>query len=152
MAWFGPKLEPGERVVLRHWPERFVYGLGALIAAMDVGSLFAVDRYVARSGAPGGQELMLFAIGAVVLSLALLPLMVWFLRLAVVTDRRLLVRNEMSWSNSRQIRLHEIEDAYQEDGRFHIRGAGRTLEFPCLPGLARPLLKALSREPEVGLP
>lgn len=138
-------LEPGERILLRHWPPRLVYGLAGMIAAIDVASFLAVDRYVARSDAPGGRELMLFALGAGVLSLALLPLMVWFLRLAVVTDRRLLVRNEMSWSNPRQIRLNEIEEARQEGGRFHIRGAGQTLEFPCLPFLARPLLKALGR-------
>lgn len=145
MAWFGPQLEPGERVVLRHWPARLAYGLAGLIAATDIGFFLALYWYVNRIDALDERELTVAILVAMVIVLAPPPLFILSTRLAVVTDRRLLVRDGMSRSDPKQIRLHEIEEARQEGGRLHIRGAGQTLDFPCSPGLARPLLKALGR-------
>ena len=148
MTRIGEILEPGERIVLQHWPSRWIYGIAALFAAADLAVLFVVGWVVVVSDVPDGMFLMLVTAGLVGLMLVLLPPMVGLLRLAVITDRRILVRDGMTWANPKQIRCSDIEEARQNGGRFEIRSVARTLEFPCPPQFARGILAALGREAE----
>ncbi len=147
MGWFNPKLEPGERVVLRHWPTRLAYGLAGAIAALDTGLFLAVFWYVKQTDALGERELTVAILVAAVIVLAPVPLFVRSARLAVVTNRRILARNGIFWSKPKQIRLHEIEEVRLRGKRVDIRGGGQTMDFPCPRFLARSLIKALGREP-----
>ena len=148
MARLKEMLEPGERIVLQHWPRPWVYGITGLLAVTDFLALAIVGWFVAVSDVPDGALLMLVMAGFVVLSLALLPLMAGWLRLAVVTDRRILVRDGMTWSRPKQIRRNDIEEARQNGGKFEIRSVSRSMEFPCPPQLGRRILAALGREAE----
>lgn len=148
MARISEILEPGERIVLQHWPRPWVYGIVGLLAATDFAALGIVGWFVAVTDVPDGALLMLVMAGFVVLSLVLLPLMAGWLRLAVVTDRRVLVRDGMTWSHPKQIRRNDIEEARLNGGKFKIRSAVGSMEFPCPPQLGRRILNALGQETE----
>lgn len=141
-------LEPGERIVLQHWPSPWVYGIASLFAASDFAAFGVMGWFVWSSGVPDGELLLLVTAGFVVLMLASLPFLVGLLRLAVVTDRRVLVRDGMTWANPKQIRCGEIEEARQIGGKFEIRSTVRSVEFPCPPQFASRILAALGREAE----
>lgn len=146
MARLKELLEPGERIVLQHWPSRWVYIIVGVIAASDFATFVVVGWFMWSSGVPDGELLLLVTGGFAALSLALLPLMVGWFRLAVVTDRRVLVRDGMTWGNPKQIRRGEIEEARQTGSKFEIRSTVRSVEFPCPPQFARRILAALGRE------
>lgn len=69
-------LEPGERVVLRHWPVRLAYGLAGAVAALDAGFFLVVYWYLKRIDAMGERELAVAILVAAVIVLALAPLFI----------------------------------------------------------------------------
>jgi hypothetical protein len=148
MARINEILEPGERIVMQHWPRQWVYSIVGLFVATDLAVLIVVGWVVWASELPDAELLLLVMAGFVVLSLALLPLMVGFLRLAVITDRRVLVRDGMTWSHPKHIRRSDIEGARQNGGKFEIHSITRTVEFPCPPQLASGIFAALGRNAE----
>lgn len=108
MSWFGPKLEPGERLVWRSpkMPTGRELVFGVSIVAAIVAAMFAIMLWMS---AP--ENTVFAVINAANVGILLLStfffLQQW--RLAV-TDRRLLMRRAAFWRAPREIPLCEIED------------------------------------------
>ncbi len=115
MSWFGPKLEPGERVVIRR-PDRrdgtFWQGLMAVLLVVEL--VVFVAMHEAFGIGRRGTGVLLFAVFALVAFAATR----WRL---IVTDRRLLHRRGLFLSRIEEIRLDEIEDVRSEMGAFAER-------------------------------
>lgn len=146
MARLDEIIEPGERIIARHWPVWLVYSLlGSLVLsdAMVLGLLLVL----ATDGDPEFRQVLLiigvvFAFGAVLM----IGMMFHVLRRAIVTDRRVLVRKGFSWSDPQQMRREIIEDVYQQGQVLVVSGGGHALKIPCPPSFAPYILKAIGRQ------
>ncbi len=141
-------IEPGERIVARHWPDWLVYLLLGVMVLSDV-MVFAMLLFLAGDGDPAFRD-MLLIIGVAFAFFAVVTVAVVFhaLRRAIVTDRRVLLRDGLFWSNPLQIRREIIEDVHQQGQALVVSGGGHTLEIPCPPAFAPYILKALGRQPQ----
>ena len=123
MGWFGPKLEPGERILVRH-PDHsgggFWAGVLAVIVAVELVALVAMDKAFGL----GRTETMILLMVPIFLLSAVATR--WRL---IVTDRRLLCRRGLFAVRVETIRLDEIDDIRIEAGAFAerivIRARGR---------------------------
>ncbi len=141
-------IEPGERIIARHWRGWLVYGLLGAIVLSDI-MIFGLLLFLASDGDAEFRGALLI-IGVAFAFVAVLTLGVMFhvLRRAIVTDRRLLVREGFFWSNPLQIRREIIEEVYQQGQLLVVSGGGRTLDIPCPPAFSPYILKALGRQPQ----
>lgn len=108
MSWFTPKLEPGERLILRQpkAPGRLGLILGLLLALLSwLGSYLFIDWISPNGVEPHGYILSLF-LPAQVLG-QIVSARKW--RVAL-TDRRLIIRRSIFRGAPREILLSEIED------------------------------------------
>lgn len=140
MNWFGPKLEPGERVAVA-MPGRedrgfwlgmcgfLVVVLGGLAIAMDV--FLEIDRYTFGIVLWGSFALLGFACTR------------WQL---IITDRRLLRRRGLR-SHIEEIALDQVEDVRTEMGSFAepivIRAGGRETVIAMIGVDPAPIVKAI---------
>lgn len=130
MSWFGPKLEPGERLVWRY-PEALTGRHWAFVIVVPVAlaaAMFAIEFWM---GSP--ENTVFYMINATTSGMLLLVLysLILMWRLAV-TDRRLLVRRPAFWREPRGIPLHEIEDIRMNIAAGHAlaRGGGQEIVIP----------------------
>jgi hypothetical protein len=140
MSWFGPKLEPGERIVVA-LPGREDHGFwvgmggflvvveGALVMAMD--AFLGIDRLTTVIVFGGSFALLAFALSR------------WQF---IVTDRRLLRRRGLR-SRVEEIALGEVEDIRTEMGSFAerivIRANGREMTIAMIGVDPAPIVRAL---------
>lgn len=129
MSFFGPKLEPGEKVVLRR-PAPFTWRqsvFGLAVAAAVVATTLAISLWL---GSPSGA---FFAVMIVVfLELRILfELWGWRRVMLAITDRRLLVKQAGFWWSPREVRLDEIENIRMNVAVYFIvvRGGGQEIEI-----------------------
>jgi hypothetical protein len=141
-------IEPGERIIARHWPGWLVAGLLGTIVVSDI-MVFGLLLFLATDGDPEFREvLLIIGVAFAFIAVVTLGLMFHVLRRAIVTDRRVLVRKGFSWSSPQQMRRDIIEDVYQQGQRLVVSGGGHTLEIPCPPAFAPYILRALARQPQ----
>ena len=88
-SWFRPRLDPGERIVLRHPPVWFVLLLILLVVGIASAPIIAVMSHARADSWSTGSILSNLAVGAVVLTALLFFLGRWQV---AVTNRRVLVR------------------------------------------------------------
>ncbi len=114
-GWIGPKLEPGERIVLRH-PDHSGGGVWAgvlaVLVAVELVALVAMDKFFGF----GRTETMILLLVPVLLVAAVVTR--WRL---IVTDRRLLCRPGPFGARYNEIRLDAVEDVRIEAGAFAER-------------------------------
>ncbi len=140
MGWFGPKLQPGERVVHRvsllpRWLPALTAVAGLVLAAPAIPRLAAGEDIVV--------ETVRAAVGLFALAIAGMygasrtgPLL--------VTDRRLLVRDGRE--RYEEIPLAEIDDVTRYrlgDGLF-VAGHGRKIIVPCKEKTATSICAAIA--------
>lgn len=121
--WLGPKLEPGERIVLRH-PDRsggeVWAGVLAALVAVEFVALVAMHKLFGF----GRTETKLVLLVPILLLLAVVSR--WRL---IVTDRRLLFRPGLFGTRVEEMRLNAVEDVRIEAGalaeRIVVRASGR---------------------------
>ncbi len=121
--WFGPKLEPGERILIRHPDHRggaFCAGLMAVVIAVELVALIAMDKFFGF----GRTETMILLLVPILMVAAVVTR--WRL---IVTDRRLLCRRGPLGAWFVEIRLAAVDDVRIEAGAFAerivIRARGR---------------------------
>lgn len=141
MSWFGPNLEPGERVVLRNMDDRLVWwqtGLLALwLGSIALPNFLKLDVHESRFWETVGFLL-------VIPLLVLLRAWAGSIWLWVLTDRRIVAREKPS-TPARMLPLDAIEE-WQIDGDIlHVRGDGEVMELTvtdrfCAGGRLRDLL------------
>lgn len=129
MSWFGPKLEPGERVVWR-LPATLTarqWTTGLAIAAAVVAMILAVALWF------GSPNTAFFAMMIVILfGFRILPdCCGWGRTIYVITDRRLLAKRSAYWWSPTEIRLDEIEIIWLNAATYFIvvRGGGQEIEI-----------------------
>ena len=141
-------LESGETVLYRHWPDWLLFCVLGFMVLTDILAFGAL----AVLAADGDIELDSLRIVGVILAftaVTTIAVLYLVLRIAVVTDRRVFLRDGILWSNPKQMRHHEIEEVRRRGGSLVISGGGRTLVIPCPAFLAPPLLAVLGRTAEV---
>jgi hypothetical protein len=140
MSWFAPKLEPGERMILRHPPVWLFVVLAVVVvtiaAAPTVTDLLNRRIESWTEGTIGPDAV----IGAVML----LP--VWFFvgrwHIAV-TDRRVLLRQGFFGWRIEAMDRRDIEAVYFSNGALVVAGQGRELSTFCIALYTGPLLKQI---------
>lgn len=135
-------LEPGETIRLIHWPNWFVYAVVAFLAVSDV---LVVTAMLLLLGGDALEPEILYTVIVLFLAASGLVLLVSvrLLRIAVVTDRRVMHRSGLGWAHPIELRLPEIESVEQRRGMVIVAGAGREISFPCPPAMAARILNAL---------
>ena len=141
MSWFGPKLEPGERIVVA-MPGRedhgFWVGMGAFLFVVEGGLAIAMDAFL---GIDRLTTVIVFWGSFALLGFACTR---WQL---IITDRRLLRRRGLR-SNIEEIALDEVEDVRTEMGSFTerlvIRSAGRETVIKTLGIDLAPIVRTLN--------
>lgn len=122
MNIFPPKLEPGERIVVRHPPVWLAVLVGAVMGALATAPIVA-GLSQGGDGAEGAIWPVLAA-GAILLLVVLLVLGRWRI---LVTDRRVLVRQSNLAGAVESIPREDIETAHQINGTLFIEGKGRVI-------------------------
>lgn len=143
MSWFGPKLEPGEQIVVA-MPGRgdhgFWAGMGAFLFVVEGGLVMAMDAFL---GIDRLTTAIVFGGSFALLGFACTR---WQL---VVTDRRLLRRRGLR-SRVEEIALKEVEDVRTEMGSFTerivIRAKGREMVIAMIGIDPAPIIRALRNE------
>lgn len=140
MSWSAPKLEPGERVVLRHPPVWFVvvvvFFIAGVAAAATITNMLngRIDSWSAGSIAPD------MVLGAVLMFAVLFFLGRWQV---AVTNKSVLVRHGILGLSIEVIPRADIEAAYFINSTLLIEGNGRYISTFCLPRFAGPLLRQI---------
>lgn len=140
MRWFGLKLEPGERVVLRH-PPVWLFVVAAVFVVAVAAAPTVTDLLNRRIGSwTEGTIGPDAVIGAVML------LIVWFFigrwRVAV-SDRRVFLRQGFFGWRIEAMARRDIEAAYFSNRDLVIVGRGRELSTFCIARFTGPLLKQI---------
>ena len=132
MGWFGPKLEPGERVVLRRSGRRLMLWLAALLLFVFLPLEFGLFLADEADGLSLERLLVLAPVAAVSLLLPALPLLFgevgWKL---AVTNRRLLHRPNGRETTVEEIPIAEIETVRQDiaANRIVVQGGPREISL-----------------------
>lgn len=131
MNWFGPRLEPGERVVWRlpapltrrQWIIRLA------ITTVIVAAILAIALWL---GSPNAAFYAMVMVLAALMRFRL-PNYIsgWERTVYAITDRRLLEKRSISWWSPIEIRLDDIESIYLNAATyfFVVRGGGQEIEF-----------------------
>jgi len=140
MDWFGPKLEPGERIILRHPPIWLFFVVAVFVVAV-MAAPTVTDLLNRRIGSWTEGTIWADAvIGAVML------LIVWFFigrwRVAV-TDRRVFLRQGFFGWRIEAMARRDIEAVYFSNGTLVIAGRDRELSTVCIARFTGPLLKQI---------
>lgn len=140
MGWPGPKLEPGERIVVRH-PPIWLFVVLAVFVVMVAAAPTVTDLLNRRIGSwTEGTIGPDAVIGAVLLLAA------WFFFgrwRVVVTDRRVLLRQGFFGLRIEAMARRDIEAAYFSNGALVVAGQGRELSTFCIARFTGPLLKQI---------
>lgn len=140
MGWFGPRLEPGECIIVRHPPIWLFVVLAVFVVAVAAAPTVTdlLNRRIESwtEGTIGPDAV----IGAVML------LIVWFFigrwRVAV-SDRRVLLRQGFFGWRIEAMARRDIEAAYFSNRGLVIVGRGRELSTFCIARFTGPLLKQI---------
>jgi hypothetical protein len=150
MGWFGPKLEPGERVMLRH-PARLKKSdwiLGTIMAAVVGGLIFAFFVWLV----PRWRPWLAISMGAICFAQIILVVLGKNMWWVLITDRRLLVQALAPWRPSQEMPLGSIDSVSLDTAshRISVRGGERTLWINAnlveLPVLKQALARAVAKE------
>ena len=132
MNWFTPKLEPGERVVLKRSTGQHMLWLLALILFVFLPLEFGLLLAGELASLSPGRALVLLAAATASLTLVILPSLLgsWGWRLAV-TNRRVILRAEGTGSDIEEIGIHEIETIQPDypGNRILLRGQTAVLNL-----------------------
>lgn len=145
MSWFGPKLEPGEHIVVA-LPGRedhgFWVGMGGFLAVVEGALVIAMDAFL---GIDRLTTAIVFGSSFALLGFALSR---WQF---VVTNRRLLRRRGLR-SRVEEIALNDVGDVRAEMGAFAerivIRAKGREMTISMIGVDPAPIARALRNERE----
>ncbi len=143
MGWFAPKLEPGERLVLRGPRRRWQPAWAILLIPVALMIYDGAEEYL-------GHGWTLFFVALLLGTAATYPLAAYARWRVFVTDRLLLVRNKALRWRMDEMRIGEIEEVHHDipANAVVVRGGGREIRFdPDLIELPE-LKQALGREPE----
>jgi len=131
MSWFGPKLEPGERVVWRLPPpltgRQWIIRIA--VTAVIVAAILAVTLWL---GSPNAAFIAMMMVLAVFIRFRLpYYLSGWERTLYVITDERLLAKRSIYWRSPIEIQLDDIESIYLNAAIYFIvvQGGGQEIEF-----------------------
>jgi len=140
MGWFGPDLQPGAQVVLRHPPVWLAVVLAVFVVAIAAAPTVTdlLNRRIESwtEGTIGPDAV----IGAVML------LVVWFFVgrwRVMVTDRWVFLRQGFFGWRIEAMARRDIEAAYFSNGTLVIAGRGRELPTFCIARFTGPLLKQI---------
>ena len=132
MNWFGPKLEPGETVLLKRTGGRRVLWIIALILFVFLPLEFGLFLGGEPDGISAGRILGLIAAAALTLMALILPLLLgesgWQL---AVTSRRLMHRPGGWGARAEEIGIDEVETVRYDiaGNRILLRGGTREINL-----------------------
>ena len=129
MSWFGPKLEPGERVVWRLpvplTGRQWITGLA--ITSVIIAAILTITVGL------GESDIAFFAmLWAILIGLRVLyEVYGWRRTMYAITNRRLLFAPSKYWWSPIEIRLDDIESVSLNADTYFIvvRGGGQEIEF-----------------------
>lgn len=125
MSWFTPKLEPGERVLLRNTDDRLIWWQTGFLA-LWLGSIALPNFLILGTHETQFWETVGFLL--VIPLLVLLQAWAGSIWLWVLTDRQLVAREKPS-APARGLPLDAVEEARIDGDILHVRGGDERMEL-----------------------